>query len=376
MRFPNDKTAGSRHRAGLVFLAVVGLADTPASAWSRGRHEDAEVVARSELIVVARMEKGSIRMEPVRDELSGASAYVHHAALIVTEVLKGRLDERRIPIIIHYGLLPKGDGDAIRIGDMAMHSFLPLPVNDARMDNIWLLRKRSGYSGREPGNGDYGIVDPEDLQPIALKSYLLAYLSPDPEKAVRRAMEANPEVVERGQRFLDRREIERILRLDDARMRVEKLLPYFARGLGGGNYFLARNGIVACGAVAGPYLLPVYREPKTPFVKQDVIAMWGEIKYRDSVPELITLLETHDRFWATQDLEADWWNRDVERARDGRRRDAYGEDENAVRALGRIGDPRARLAIAATLRRWAPIEFPPRDLVETCHKALLALAEE
>jgi hypothetical protein len=362
--------------AGLVFLAVLGLAGTPASAWSRGRREDAEVVARSELIVVARMEKGSIRMEPVRDELSGASAYFHHAALIVTEVLKGRLDERRIPIIIYYGLLPKVDGDAIRIGDMAMHMFLPLPVNDARLDNIWLLRKRSGYSGREPGNGDYGIVDPEDLQPIALKSYLVAYLSADPEKAVRGEMEANPEVVERGQRFLDRREIERILKLDDARTRVEKLLPYFAKGLGGRNYFLARNGIVACGAVAGPYLLPVYREPGTPFVKRDVIAMWGEIKYRDCVPELIALLKTHDRFWASQDLEADWWNRDVQDARTGRRRDVFCEDVNAVRALRQIGDTRARLAIAATLRRWRPIAFEPNDLVKACYEALLALAEE
>lgn len=395
MRIPNVNTARSLRLVGLVFSVVLGLANTAAYAFPRSRHEDADVVARSQLILVARMEEGSIRMERFRDELSGSSAYVHHATLIVTEVLKGSLDEKKIPIIIHYGLFPIVGGDArpagtarnihehpedypkdnIEIGDMSM-SFVPLPVKDARTDNVWLLRKRSGYFGHEPGDGAYGIVDPEDFQPIALKPYLLAYLSDDPENAVRREMAANPEVVERGQRYLDRREIGRILKLDDPRTRVEKLLPYFAKGIGGGNFFVARDGIVACGEIAGPSLFPVYREPKTQFLRQDVIAMWGEMKYRDSVPELIALLETHDRFWATQDLEADWWGRDVERARAGRRRDVYSEDEKAVRALGQIGDSRARPAIEATLRRWGPIKFPPRGIVETCDKALQALAEK
>lgn len=234
MRSPNVNTSKSLHLAGLASLVVLGLTDTPAHAFARSRHEDAEVVARSELIVVARMEEGSIRMERFRDELSGASAHVHHATLIVTEVLKGRLTRKKIPVIIHYGLFPIVGGDArpsgsmrnihdnpgdypknnIEIGDMSMHSFVPLPVKDARTDNVWLLRKRSGAYGQKPSDGDYGIVDPEDFQPIALKPYLLAYLSDDPEKAVRRAMNANPEVVERGQRFLDRREIGRILKLD------------------------------------------------------------------------------------------------------------------------------------------------------------------
>ena len=393
MRFSRVDTARSFRTVSLVVLVVTGLGDTPGHAFSRGRHEDAAVVARSELIVVARMEAGSIRMERHRDELSGASAYVHHATLIVEEVLKGSLDEKRISIIIHYGLFPIVGGDArpagtmrnihdrpeeypkdnIEIGDMSSHSFVPLPVKDARANNLWFLRKRSGYFGREPGNGDYGIVDPEDLQPIALEDYFLAYLSADPEAAVRRAMEANPAVVTRGQRFLDRQEVHRIFKRDDPRERVERLLPYFLKGLGSGYYFEVRTEIVGCGRIAGPALWPIYREPGTSFLRQDVITMWGEIGYRDCVLELIALLKEHDRFWSAQSLDSDWWNRDVDGTRTGRRRDVWCEDLNAVRALGRIGDPRARSAVEATLRRWGPTAFPPRDIAEACEQALKSL---
>ena len=252
---------------------------------------------------------------------------------------------------------------------------MPLPVKDARADNLWFLRRRSGYSGREPGNGDYGIVDPEDLQPIALKNYFLAYLAADTEAAVRRAMERDPAVVKRGQRFLDRQEIHRILKLDDPRGRVERLLPYLLKGLGSGYYFEARQGIVGCGPVAGPALWPVYREPRTSFLREDVITMWGELGYRDCVPELIALLKEHDRFWTAQNLEADWWNRDVAGTNTGRRRDVWSEDLNTVRALGRIGDPRARPAIEAALHRWRPLPFPPNDIVKACEQALKSLED-
>jgi hypothetical protein len=108
-------------------------------------------------------------------------------------------------------------------------------------------------------------------------------------------------------------------------------------------------------------------------LKQDVITMWGEIGYRDCVPELVVLLKEHDRVWAAQDLEADWWNQDVYGTNTGRRRDLWCEDLSAVRALGRIGDPRARPAVEAVLRRWGPILFLPRDLAETCVQALKSL---
>ena len=41
-------------------------------------------------------------------------------------------------------------------------------VRNAGEDNLWFLRKRSGVYGWEPGTGAFGIVDPEDLQPLEL----------------------------------------------------------------------------------------------------------------------------------------------------------------------------------------------------------------
>ena len=177
---------------------------------------------------------------------------MHHATLIVTKVLKGGLTEKKIPVVIHFGLFPIVGGDArptgttrnihehpedypkdnIEIGDMAIGSFVPLPVKDAREDNLWFLRRRSGLFGDKPGHGDYGIVDPADFQSIAFKEYFLAYLSDDPEAAVRRVMAKDPEVVERGWRFLDRQEVRRILKIDDPRTRADRLMPYFMQGLG------------------------------------------------------------------------------------------------------------------------------------------------
>jgi hypothetical protein len=383
----------SNRREALFLLVVLALAGSRAAAFSRSRHEDADVVARSEQIVVARVQEGSIRREPLRDGLTGAAAYIHHAMLSVTEVIKGDLKETQIPIIIHYGLLPvvrgktrpagaprdirgrRGDEaeGSIRIGDMATHSFAPLAVEDARTDNLWFLRRRSGYFGREPGQGDYGIVDPEDLQPLALKGYFLAYLSAEPEAAVHRAIARDPAVAGRGQRFLDRQEVHRLLAIDDPRRRVERLLPHFLKGLGSGEYFEARSGIVGCGQVAGSALWSVYRDPRSSFLREDVIRMWGEIGYRGCVPELIILLKEHDRFWAAQDLEADWWNRDVYGTRTGKRRDVWCEDLSAVRALGRIGDPAARPVVEAVRRRWDAFAFEPRGIVEACDEALRSL---
>jgi hypothetical protein len=163
--------------------------------------------------------------------------------------------------------------------------------------------------------------------------------------------------------------------MDDPRARVERLLPYFVRQARWGLTSEAREGIVASGGVAGPYLLMLFRDPGLRDRKEEIIAMLGQVKSRESVGDLVALLEEHDRFWATQDLEKGWWNRDVESALTRRRRDSYGEVLDAVIALGRIGDARAREAIDATRRRWRAIDFENPQMVEACESALKALAD-
>ena len=95
---------------------IVLLAATSAQAWPRRPYEDAEVVARSELIVVGHLEPGSSEFVLHPSNPYGGRSYEHHARLIITEVFKGDLKATTIPIIIHYGLTPVVGGYARRDG--------------------------------------------------------------------------------------------------------------------------------------------------------------------------------------------------------------------------------------------------------------------
>jgi hypothetical protein len=178
----------------LLGMVSVALFVSDAQAWPRVRYEDAQVVERSEVIAIAHIKRESIRF--VRSD-----HWEHQARLVITEVLKGALADTEIPITIHFGLLPVVGGyvkrpefmvnlrttgqeypkDHIAIIDFALPAVDPI-VPDAGCDHLWFLRRRSGPRGEQPGTL-YGIVDPEDLRPLALKEYFLAYLSPDPAAA-------------------------------------------------------------------------------------------------------------------------------------------------------------------------------------------------
>lgn len=147
-----------------------------AHAWERPKFEDATVVARSELIVVGHLKPDAIRHIPHKKKPGEGASWENHAVLVITQVLKGKCDQAEIPIIIHYGLepisnragLPRGVVEIHDTGNSSMQ-FGSL-VKDVAADNLWFLRKRSGTFGREPGTGNYGIVDPADLQPLEWKN--------------------------------------------------------------------------------------------------------------------------------------------------------------------------------------------------------------
>ena len=104
-------------------------------------------------------------------------------------------------------------------GNSAM-SFKPV-VEDAGKDNIWFLRRLGGL-GREPSStNNLGILDPEDVQPLKLRKYFEAYLSPDPENAVKAYATENADIVERSQRYLNHLEVQRILKTENPTNRVE-----------------------------------------------------------------------------------------------------------------------------------------------------------
>jgi len=210
-------------KAPLLSLVVwLCLGCLPAFGWLRPTYEDAIVVERSELIVVAHIKDGSIKYVRHANKPGEGNSYEHHGILVITEVLKGKTDKKEIPVIIHYGLTPVVGGYVERDGFMinlrgwrkdypkniieimdtgnSATSLTPI-VKDAREENLWFLRKKSGIYGRKPGTGNYGIVDPEDLRPASMKDYFKAYLSATPEKSVREYVAVHPEFADRAGLF-------------------------------------------------------------------------------------------------------------------------------------------------------------------------------
>ncbi len=394
-----------------LWLAVLPLV---AHAWLRPLYEDAEVVARSPLIVVGHLKPGTVSYV---DTTSGSGhSWEHHATLVITEILKGASPEKEIPVIIHYGLEPALDGKPMnpyngdRKGPLddincekatlslydsgnSMRGSSDL-VKNLRDDHLWLLRRLGGELGREPDeHNDFGILDPEDIQPISLKDYLRCYLADDPEPLVKQyavpPSEAKPPddaaiqrrhrssefsrertVYLRVQRYLDHREIQRILKIADLKERSAKLLPYFLRRCYWNFKFEAGEGLRACGDPAGALLEKCFVDPQYAKLRDDIILNWGNMQYRPAVPILIDLLKQHDTYWATQTLEKGWWNANVGSELTEKRRKIYGEVYYAVCSLRKFHDPQARAAITLTLNCWQAAQFENTQIVEECEHAL------
>lgn len=336
--------------------------------WMRAPNEDADVVARSELIVVGHLKPGSIY------RVSHEHWWEHHAVLVITQSLKGS-STTEVPIIIHYGLDPMARGtnplfvDIDTLGSHAVEpvlildtgnssqSFAPL-VPDATKDNVWLLRKLGGEYGREPGTV-YGIADPEDLQPLADRDYLALYLAADPEPGVR-AFAAKHEDA-RAERYLAHREIQR------AGTDADTLMPYFLAGARWGGHDEVADALVASG-VAGDRLLARFPSAD-PRLRERIFDIWRRSAYKGAVPTLVKLLGDADRYWAAQKLAKGWWNRDVDSKKTQELRDHYSEVFDALNVLAEVHDPKARPAVARILARFEKI-VESEQIVEACYAAL------
>jgi hypothetical protein len=356
----------------LMFVLCTSIAD----AWLRPTYEDATVVARSELIVIAHLKVGSTQHVPHKRPSGEGASWEYHAVLVIGKVLKGKCDKAEIPLILHYGLSPDvRKGNVIEIhdtGNSALGS--DSLVKDAEKENLWFLRKRSGYFGREPGTGNYGIVDPEDVQPLQWQSYFLSYLAEDPATAVREYVRKFPVEGQRGKNYLDHLEVQRILKMKDPSRRYDSLLPFFLKRTTWNMKEEAREGMVACGKPAGARLNELFADPKHKKLRYEIIQMWREMGYRENTVLLIDLLKQHDRFWAEQRLQKGWWNdyTNPDQPTD-LRRDIYGEVYGAVCALRSFRDPRAKEALEMTRKRWVAINFDNTQIVEECGAALREL---
>jgi hypothetical protein len=388
-----QKVMSFTKRLVILLSTLVGYSGT-ADARVRLRYEDATVVERSELIVIGRLEAGSVNYVPHKKGPNPGS-WEHHVTLVIADVLKGSSDSKRISIVLHYGLDPRVGGVSEAHGFRPPHAHFPKEqgaiyilytgagawsgpslVSDAGKDNLWFLRKRAGTCGEKPGTGKYSITDPEDLQPLKLKPYFLLYLSEDPEPAIREYARKNPDQAERAQRYLDHLEIQRILKIKDREERFDKLLPFFLRGVTWNEKPEARDGIVSCGTVAGERLRALFDDVQYKEYRKEIILMWRDTGYGEVVPLLIELLKKHDRFWAREELEKGWWNTDVGSERTRRRRDIYGETYYGVCALRSFRDPKAKEVLEITRDRWKALSFENPQIVEECDAALRELAKE
>jgi hypothetical protein len=361
----------------LSAILLLALGPNAARAWLRPTHEDATVVERSELIVAAHLKPGSIRKVPHDTPPGAGVSWEHHATLVITTVLKGQCDKKEVPVIVHYGLDPvervgeKGGIEIIDTGSSARGG--GSLVKDAGRDNLWFLRKRSGTFGREPGAGDFGVVDPEDVQPLDLKPYFLSYMDRDPEAAVKAFAGKNPAVAERSKRYLDHLEVQRALKIEDMGKRHDALLPFFLARATWNMKQEAAEALVACGATAGEGLKDVFTNPKHRNFRPQIIRMWRDMNYREVAPVLIALLKEHDRFWAAQDLKKGWWSDNSEPELTRQRQEIYGEAYAATYTLRAFRDPEAKDALELTRARWVAINFDNKQIVEECEAALREL---
>ncbi len=374
----------------LLAPLLVICSPSTAGAWLRVPVEDAQLVQRSEVIVLGRILRGSVVHVPHQTRPGEGASWHHLATLAVSEVVKGSLKDKALAVVLHYGLTPvvgclavhptfqidlRGRGRACRpervdvldTGSSAV-SFAPL-VDDAGKDALWFLRRlEPARLGRAPGRGHLGVVDPEELQPAALQRYFRAYAAPDPAAAVRAAAAASPQLQARTARFLDHLEVQRVLRVADPAARARQLLPHFLRRQTWGLRAEAEEGLRGCGPVAGPLLVPAFEQGAHRARRETILGLWGHLRWSGAVARLIKLLDEHDRFWARQRLVGDWWNLDHPATE--QRRERYGEVHAAVVALRRLADRRARPALERTLRRWQAIQFSNPQIVEECQAAL------
>ena len=87
-----------------AICTILLLAPGLAQARIRPTFQDATVAERAELIVIGHLDRDSIKYVPHDTSPDSGRSWEHHATLVITDILKGASKEKRIPIVIHYGL--------------------------------------------------------------------------------------------------------------------------------------------------------------------------------------------------------------------------------------------------------------------------------
>ena len=314
-----------KHLTKLTVICAFGVVfeNSICCGWLRMRVEDAVLVERSELIVIGHLKADSIKYVPHKREKNEGASWEHHAVLAVTEVLKGKLDEKEIPLVIHYGLAPYIGGrcpkdggkinihagqkdfpkDRIEILDTGSSGFSLKPlVEDAGKDNVWFLQRRSGRYGRKSENGRFGIADPEELQPISLKDYFLACLAKKSEKAIKEQLRKEPYLAKRVEDYLLYAEFQRVLSIADPNEKAIRLSRYLSPTTAPKNYkgrydYFVRKHLRELGECAVKPMVAILAEAEPRHRLNTLVLTLYDIgkEAKPAVPHLVRMLEQKGR---------------------------------------------------------------------------------
>lgn len=181
----------------LAVTLLLFLACDNCDAFVRKPYTLAEITQLSELIVVAKVKEGSVT-EALREDKVNVE---HSLVLVVSEVLKGKCPEKELTILVHLGLtpvigryakwggggfvdyrseMPPAPKDVIEIYDTGNSAVSNRPIGgDLRQPHIWFLRHTDLV--REKKYAKPGISNPEDIQMMDVKPYVLAMLTNSPK---------------------------------------------------------------------------------------------------------------------------------------------------------------------------------------------------
>jgi hypothetical protein len=369
----------SRTLALLALLALASVARTEPDVAVR----DDELTARATLVVIGRLQQPP-RYVPYPD----GSGWEYHGDLRVIQVLKGKVDGETLPVVFHHGLDPVVGGVLTR-GDLKIdmrlegqprHERIEIIATgagsegrrllaDARADNIWFLRRPGPDFPKAASRDRLGIVDGHDLQPADLAPYFRAFLAEDPEAAIRAILPDMPAVGARAMDFLTVKELERIERIEEHAHRAERLVPYFVADTHRPHHAAVVDALRRCGAAAGPYLLVVHARPDaTPFLRGTIAGLWADAGYRAAFPALLAATDRIDDRFAQ--LRTTGWTPAAAW------RGAHAADASelvaSLRAIHRVGDPRALPLLRRVAERWKG----DREVEGVCGAALQDLAKE
>jgi hypothetical protein len=325
---------------------------------------DGELVDRSELIVIGRLQDGSVG---ARQHPRGFSTE-HHATLIIEKVLKGKLRNSQIPLLIQHGLEVSTKGNKVVLEENVTQ-WPRASIPDAKQDQIWFLRNIHSGDGQPDAPRMLGVNQIHDVQRVTLTEYYKILLSPQPEAKLREYLKSRPRLSSRGVEYLESRELKRILNEADPALRYQKLLPYFLGAVHSATHALARRALVDGGPESGPYLMAAFQNPLHRRQRPEIIRIWRWTRYAGCADLLVRLLDENHK--AYLDLHARLERQGVESGIDPQDvKQLASEVAAAIYALAEIGDPRADSLVEETRRRWQEVPTAPDEIFEAYNLAM------